>query len=915
MSKLFACPAIVFVVVFLLGAGCESAPQQARGGGGAGPMSPAGYSCQVDQALCGDACVDLATNPQFCGSCDNACPAGTTCMGGACACQSGLSSCSGECVELASNPTNCGACGTVCVADQVCSLGACATGCDDGLTQCGQACVDAEKSVLNCGGCGNACPAGRLCQAGSCACENPVQTDCNGTCVDTATDPANCGACGTACMGGASCSGGVCAQGTSSTTGSGGTSGTAPGGFINEQGQVTEDGNALGIEGYWYAYGDGVTSDRTGNPWVDGAYCILGEAPGDEDFSAHWGAGIGLDFNLVDGDKMPYEFEGKINGFRMTLVGSAPTTPRVNMVNSLDADVTPFIDVTLDSTETYWIAEARVPLSWDVENSGARVDNGILYSIQILAPGAEAAGPIDVCLTEFEPIYDPNYTPPVVDDGTYINSDGLIQAANNDYGIEGPVYVISDGNSTTQTGNPYSDGKYCVSGTFSAGSDDWGAGIAFDLNNPGGAGKEPYLFDGVIEGFRLGISGTTPGFMRIQFITNEPQEGDQPFLRAIPNSTLDYRIDWAQVPTSWDVADAGAEVGSEIYTMQVYLEGDQAGPFDICIDEFLPVTSSDIGGTADPTIDPAVLTLEYDNWKRRHFQDCGDGSACIPTGDGDCISEGIGYGMLITAGMDDQAAFDQLWAYFERNKNEKGVMTWTTSACGAANGSGSATDGELDAAMALVQAGCKWGGNYQSDAVDLITAIGNSEVASCNASTVLKPGDSFGGCDETNPSYIAPGYYRVFQTLTGDSTWTDLLNDGYALLSSLQSGMNGLVPDWCNSDAVPESGDRGQYGPDASRTPWRMATDHVWNAEPRAATFLENFRTYVESQGGVARAFTPNSNYRGAAAMSGWPAGGAVAKEFTDAWLETSVDDGTYFQGTLRMVYLLLATGRFSSGC
>src|SRR5690606_3842672 len=208
--------------------------------------------------------------------------------------------------------------------------------------------------------------------------------------------------------------------------------------------------------------------------------------------------------------------------------------------------------------------------------------------------------------------------------------------------IEGPVYAIGDGNSTDQSGNPYSDGKYCVSGEFSGADGDWGAGIAFDLNKPTGADKQPYAHQGTVAGFRIGLSGSTPGFSRIQFITNEPQSGDQPFLRAIPNTTLDYRIDWAQVPESWDVDNAGQEVGDSMYTVQVYLEGDTPGPFEVCVEEFLPLGPSEIGVDAEPaaagyngarTVDAAILAQEYQLWKARHFRDCGDGSACVPTGD------------------------------------------------------------------------------------------------------------------------------------------------------------------------------------------------------------------------------------------------------------------------------------------
>jgi len=47
--------------------------------------------------------------------------------------------CGGSCVDLASNPNQCGSCGKVCPSPQVCSKGSCAASCDSGLTSCGRA--------------------------------------------------------------------------------------------------------------------------------------------------------------------------------------------------------------------------------------------------------------------------------------------------------------------------------------------------------------------------------------------------------------------------------------------------------------------------------------------------------------------------------------------------------------------------------------------------------------------------------------------------------------------------------------------------------------------------------------------------------------------------------------------------------
>ena len=728
--------------------------------------------------------------------------------------------------------------------------------------------------------------------------------------------------------GGVSTSG---AGGASSTAGTGGSSvagnagsgGASAGAFINSAGKVTATANGFGIQGYWYAYADGVTSKQSGNPYRDGMYCVQGTAPGDG-VGDHWGVGIGLDLNSVNNTKMPFAYQGKVTGFRMKLVGSAPAPVRVHFVTRADSSgVAPFIRATLGESVVYKVADALVPLDWGVDNAGERVAEN-LFGLQVLAPGSDAAGPIDVCVAEFEPVYDANgMNPPM--NGPYLNSDGFIRTENNGFGIQGPVYAIGDGVSTKQVGNPFKDGKYCVSGTFSGAAADWGAGIAFDLNRaPGAATKGAYDPTGKAAGFRIGLSGESPGPVRVQFVLDEPQKGNQPMLVGRLNSKTDYRLDWAQVPTSWNVDDAGREVGTSLISVQVYLDGSVAGPFNVCVDEFLPLAAADLARSAQPaaagytgarTIEDSVLAAEYANWKQHRLRDCGDGTACVPRDEGDCISEGIAYGMLLAVGNDDRATFDKLWAYFEKHKNANGVMKWQTNACGAATAEGSATDGELDAAIALIQASCRWGATYATEARELITAIKNTELTSCDGNRVLKPGDNFGGCDRTNPSYIAPGYYKVFASFTSDTSWNAVADDGYELLATLQAAQAGLVPDWSNASGTPAAGTEGQYGPDASRTPWRVATDYVWFNEPKAVTFLNNVVSYVDKNRGIARLFQPNSAFRGGLAMSALPASSAKAQEYTDAWLRTSVDDDTYFPGTLRPLYMLLMAHKFPKAC
>jgi len=265
----------------------------------------------------------------------------------------------------------------------------------------------------------------------------------------------NVGQAGTA---GLTAQGGSGGLGTAGSVGTAGNAGaivnmnTEP--FINSAGKLTATRNTFGMQGYWYAYADGVTSTQDGNPYRDGMYCVKGTAPGDG-IGDHWGVGIGLDLNSVNGVKMPYPFQGKLSGFRMKLVGSTPTPVRVNFVTKADSSgVAPFIVGTFGQSVVYKIADAQVPLDWGVANAGERVTDS-LYSLQVLAPGSEAAGPIDLCIAEFEPVYEPGGVTPV--DGPYLNSDGFIRVENNPFGIQGPVFAIGDGVSTQQSGNPYKD--------------------------------------------------------------------------------------------------------------------------------------------------------------------------------------------------------------------------------------------------------------------------------------------------------------------------------------------------------------------------------------------------------------------------------------------------------------------------
>ena len=48
---------------------------------------------------------------------------------------------------------------------------------------------------------------------------------------------------------------------------------------------------------------------------------------------------------------------------------------------------------------------------------------------------------------------------------------------------------------------------------------------------------------------------------------------------------------------------------------------------------------------------------------------------------------------------------------------------------------------------------------------------------------ILKPGDTFGGSDLTNPSYFAFTWYRIFKKVSGDNQWDNVINKCYEVLN------------------------------------------------------------------------------------------------------------------------------------
>ena len=194
--------------------------------------------CDDGYELCNGECVDVNTDPDHCGDCNEPCStddpnAEAQCTQGLCEvacldCEIG-----GVCVEAQETDDDnvCSICdpdqstdayvdaedGTECDANAVCDTGDCV--CDDDHELCDDQCVDFSTNIDHCGDCNEPCStdasdAEAMCVESSCEieCDDDSLTYCSGDdiCTDTDTDTDNCGSCGNACGDGVDCENGQC---------------------------------------------------------------------------------------------------------------------------------------------------------------------------------------------------------------------------------------------------------------------------------------------------------------------------------------------------------------------------------------------------------------------------------------------------------------------------------------------------------------------------------------------------------------------------------------------------------------------------------------------------------------------------------------------------------------------------------
>ena len=334
----------------------------------------------------------------------------------------------------------------------------------------------------------------------------------------------------------------------------------------------------------------------------------------------------------------------------------------------------------------------------------------------------------------------------------------------------------------------------------------------------------------------------------------------------------------------------------------------------------------------------ADATASYNTWKTNFIESCSNGRFRVKFDNpSETVSEGIGYGMLLTAYKADKVTFDGLWNYYKDNRNTNGVMNWKIQGCSISTpGQNGATDAELDAAMALIVADYQWGStgtiNYRADAETLIAAIKTHEV---EANTyVLKPGDMFGGSSLTNPSYFAPAYYRAFGAFTNDTTfWNNVATKAYTVINdnlTQNNAAGGLVSDWCQASGAYSNQSGGYHAQghtyyyDAARTPWRIVVDYLWYGDNSGKVYAKKCSDFVRvtlggtanivdgyNQNGTTTGQYHNATFVGAFACAAMAGENQVHLDASYTDLKNLNEPNAYFNQTLKTLYQFLLTGNF----
>ncbi len=352
-----------------------------------------------------------------------------------------------------------------------------------------------------------------------------------------------------------------------------------------------------------------------------------------------------------------------------------------------------------------------------------------------------------------------------------------------------------------------------------------------------------------------------------------------------------------------------------------------------------------------PACAPGQLVVSANAGKEIPINPSGQAHGTLTT------SEAHGYGMLIVAlmaGHDPlaQERFDGLFRYYRAHPADDAphLMAWNQVAgCKDAPGdAGSATDGDLDIAFALLLADAQW---HSAGAIDyrgaalallkealLLDVLEKSDLPSLGSDArEMEPRYQHG----TRTSDFMPDHFRAFARATGDPRWQHVADACLDLAAHVQRTCSpaGLVPDFIVNTqteqprpAPPhylEGAHDGQYAWNACRVPWRLATDWLLTGDARSLAVTQKLTSFFAQHThgqpkaigeGIALTGKPLPDADGQSLAFLAPLTVAALLPRADqAWLDAlwnelvarQLDDDDYYGNTLKMLAMLVVSGNW----
>jgi endo-1,4-beta-D-glucanase Y len=316
-------------------------------------------------------------------------------------------------------------------------------------------------------------------------------------------------------------------------------------------------------------------------------------------------------------------------------------------------------------------------------------------------------------------------------------------------------------------------------------------------------------------------------------------------------------------------------------------------------------------------------------------------------GDGNEIttSEAHGYGMIVFALMaghdpDAKRIFDGFYNMYDqhRSTNNPANMSWVIDRSELRSlDKGSATDGDMDIAYALLLAHDQWGSSGAIDYRKAARRIAQEGIKASDMSGVSKRtllGDWSTDPWATRASDWMPGHFAAFAGLTEDAFWDDAIGEVYGLIDTLTTEaaqQTGLMPDFIVGEhptpAPPnflEADTDGQYSWNACRFPLRIAVAAAHTRDPKAVAAAKKLATFIVSatRGNPAKVYggytlsgrflVEEEEIAFAAPFVAASAVGGTQPAFLDAgWTHLTETDADYYGDSLKLLSMLLISGNW----